>query len=243
MAKVRHLSRAPITEALIDIRVTLPKEARTMEYLAKLDTRFEESYPERKVISLVQYKVNPSSPETEEKISTQLGFRYENANGTQVIQAALGGFTFSRLPPYEDWKKLRAEAKTTWDIYSDHVRPETITRVAARFINKLVLPGPVLDFDHYLRYVPEVPEVLPQTIGSFLSRIMVSDPQGELTAIITQSFQPAPAEISVTLDIDVFKERAFADAREAWDVIDRLRDFKNLIFFDCITEKTATLLT
>ena len=44
----------------------------------------------------------------------------------------------------------------------------------------------------------------------------------------------------MVLDIDVFKEKAF-DGQEAWDVLDRLRDFKNQIFFDSITEKTAKL--
>lgn len=240
-AKARHLSRAPITEALIDIRVTLPKEARTLEHLAALDSKFCKLYPEKKTISVVQYKIQPDHPETEEKKSTQLGFRYTNADSTQVIQAAVNGFTFSRLRPYEDWERLKAEAERTWTIYSDHVRQETITRVATRYINKLVLPGPALDFDHYLRYVPKVPKVLPQALGAFLSQIVVTDSQGELNAIITQSFQPSPAEISVVLDIDVFRERVFTDMSEAWSVIERLRAFKNQIFFDCVTEKTARL--
>lgn len=240
-AKQRHLSRAPITEALIDIRVTLPKEARTMEHLAGLDAQFRDLYPERKEIKEVQFKVNIDHAEGDEKTSTQLGFRYTNTEGTQVIQAAINGFTFSRLPPYEDWAKLKEEAERTWRIYSDHVQPETITRVATRYINKLVLPGPALDFDDYLRYVPKVPKVLPQVIGPFLSRIVAGDSQQELTVIITQSFQPSPTEISVILDIDAYRIKVFTDEHEAWNVIDRLRDFKNRIFFDSITEKTAKL--
>lgn len=241
-AKQRHLSRAPITEALIDIRVTLPKEARTMEHLAGLDSQFRDLYPQRKEIKEVQFKVDLDHVGHDEKTSTQLGFRYTNTGDTQVIQAGINGFTFSRLPPYEDWERLKEEAERTWRIYSDHVRPETITRVAARYINKLVLPGPTLDFDGYLRYVPKVPKVLPQVIGAFFSRIVVGDLEQRFTAIITQSFQPSPTEISVILDIDVYRIKVFTDEHEAWAVIDELRAFKNRIFFDCITEKAAKLL-
>jgi uncharacterized protein (TIGR04255 family) len=241
MAKLQHLARAPISEALIDIRVTLPKRTRQIEYLAGLDEQFRRQYPEKKTIHELQYKVELGSPETEEKTSTQLGFRYTNSDNTQVIQATLNGFTFSRLPPYQDWPKLREGAMRTWDIYSGHVQPESITRVAARYINKLTFPGPLIDFDHYLRYCPVVPKALPQILGAFFTRIVVPDQKHESTAIITQMFQPSPTEITVVLDIDVFREKVFTDAQEAWSVLDRLRDFKNLIFFDSITEKAAKL--
>jgi uncharacterized protein (TIGR04255 family) len=45
----------------------------------------------------------------------------------------------------------------------------------------------------------------------------------------------------VILDIDVFRAKIFADEGEAWGVIDTLREVKNLIFFDSITEKTVNL--
>jgi uncharacterized protein (TIGR04255 family) len=242
-AKPRHLSRAPITEALIDIRVTLPKETRTLEHLAALDAQFGGLYPDRKSIKEFQYKVQFDRPELDEKTATQLGFRYTNTESTQVIQATINGFTFSRLPPYEDWERLKEEAKRTWAIYSDHIRPETITRVAVRYINRLGLPGPLVELDQYLRYVAKVPKVLPQVLGAYFSRIVVPDRQGQRMAIITQSSPPNPAEVSPILDIDVFMERLFSDEDEVWGAIDRLRDFKNQIFFDCITEKTAKLFT
>ena len=242
-ATPRHLSRAPITEAVIDIRLTLPKEARTLAYLAGLDKEFGGLYTDRKDIKEFQYKVQFDHPELDEKTSTQLGFRYTNTDNTQVIQATINGFTFSRLHPYEDWERLKQEAKRTWAIYSDHVRPETITRVAVRYINRLVLPGSIVDLDQYLRYVAKVPKVLPQVLGGYFSRIVVPDQQGQRTAIITQLSPPNPAEVASILDIDVFIERLFSDDNEVWGTIDQLREFKNRIFFDCITEKTAKLFT
>lgn len=241
MAKQQHLSKAPITEALIDMRVTLPTQTRDIKHLTGLDEKFLNQYPDKKTIQEFQYKVELGLSHAEEASSNPIGFRYTSADSTQVIQATLSGLTFSRLPPYQDWSKLREEANRVWSIYSDHVRPENITRVAARYINKLTLPGPHIDFDQYLNYVPIVPKALPQVLTGFFSRIVVPDEKAQCTAIITQFFQPSPSEVAVVLDIDVFREKVFADDQEAWETIGHLRDFKNLIFFDNITEETVKL--
>lgn len=243
MAKQRHLSKAPITEALFDFRATLPPETRRIEHLAALGETYKDQYPEKKDIHEFAYKVEFGAPHKDEKKSKQLGFRFANADNTQVIQATLGGLTFSRLHPYQEWSKLRDEATRAWQGYAEHVRPENITRLAVRYINKLSLPGPHVDFDDYLNYTPVVPKALPQSLGGFFSRIIVPDSKGECTAIITQQFQPGekPSEIAVMLDIDAFRERVFTDEREMWETFEALRNFKNLIFFDSITEKCAKL--
>ena len=244
MAKQRHLSKAPITEALFDFRATLPPETRRIEHLAALGETYKDQYPEKKDIHEFAYKVEFGTPHKDEKSSKHLGFRYANPDNTQVIQTTLGGLTFSRLHPYQKWPKLRDEAKRAWQGYAEHVRPENITRLAVRYINKLSLPGPHVDFDDYLNYTPVVPKALPQSLGGFFSRIIVPDSKGECTAIITQQFQPGekPSEIAVMLDIDAFREKVFTDEREIWETFEVLRNFKNLIFFDSITEKCAKLL-
>ena len=88
-----------------------------------------------------------------------------------------------------------------------------------------------------------IPKALPQVLGSFLTRIVVPDERNQITAIITQIFQPGANKqaIPVVLDIDVFKEKLFENENDAWDTIDNLREFKNLAFFDSITEKTTEL--
>ena len=83
-----------------------------MEHLAGVDEQLGEMYPDKKTMNLLQYKWHLANQgSTEEKSSTQLGFRYTNADRKQVIQAGINGFTFSRLRPYEDWMSLRREAE------------------------------------------------------------------------------------------------------------------------------------
>jgi uncharacterized protein (TIGR04255 family) len=244
MAKQQHLSKAPITEALIDIRATLPNQNRDMRHLAALADQFRSDYPEKKTIHEFQYKVKFGAQPTEQKTTKQeLGYRLASRDNTQVIQAAVGGLTFSRLPPYQEWAQLRDEAKRVWKIYAEDVRPENITRVATRYINKLELPGPHVDFDHYLNYVPRVPSALPQLLGGFFSRVVVPDPKSDCTAIMTQMFQPSQkeSEIVVILDIDVFRERLITEEADVWSTLESLRNLKNLLFFDSITEECVRL--
>ena len=119
--------------------------------------------------------------------------------------------------------------------------PEAITRVALRYINNLNIPMPVIDFADYLAAPPVLPEGLPQGVNSFLIRLNVHVPELEANAIITQALEPMPVEMSklpVILDIDVIKERtAGIEEREAWNLLEKMRNFKNQIFFGFITEK------
>lgn len=242
MANQQHLSKAPIEEALIDIRVTLPKHTRELEHLAALEQKFRDEYPDKKSMMELRYRVNFGHQETDEKTSNQVGFRYTNADNTQVIQASLNGFTFSRLPPYQDWTQLWEEAQRAWNIYSAHVLPENISRVATRYINKFKFPpNTPVELDEYLHYMPVVPKVLPQIVNGFISQIVVPYETAQCVAVISQQLQLGPSERSVILDIDVFREKFFADEEEAWKAIATLRDVKNLIFFDSITRKTVTL--
>jgi uncharacterized protein (TIGR04255 family) len=43
------------------------------------------------------------------------------------------------------------------------------------------------------------------------------------------------------LDIDVFKQRDVIGEEDAWQTLEALRDFKNKIFFESITEKAKEL--
>lgn len=75
-------------------------------------------------------------------------------------------------------------------------------------------------------------------------QIVIQNPEMQATAIITQTMEK-PAEnrrLPLILDIDVFKETVYVDNKEEiWNDFEKLRIFKNEIFFNSITEKTKEL--
>lgn len=236
------LKNAPITEALIDIRVKLP----TTIDVKTLDLFFEKiknQYPKRQEhrISELSLELKPDTDPVKASKSRVNGYRYISADQKQIVQARLDGFTMSRLYPYTEWKDLRDEAKRLWQFYKDIVKPDAITRVALRYINNLNIPLPVYDFAEYLAAPPIVPEGLPQGISSFLTRVILPEPAIGANAIITQALeavQPVQTHLPVILDIDVFRlSSGGIDENDAWNTIEQLRHFKNKIFDKSITPK------
>lgn len=119
--------------------------------------------------------------------------------------------------------------------------------MAVRFINLLPLPVPFDDFSEYLTAAPNVPPNLPQGLSAFLQRVVIVDPAQNRKAIVTQALEESEISVQtgtvgIFLDIDTFRvARVDSPNPEVWAVLDQLRDFKNAIFFDHITEKTAEL--
>lgn len=244
MAKYTHLENAPITEALIDIRVKM-REDLTVEQLESIYNSISGQYPDKKVRHKWEGKFEFKKGELPVSLGTETidGYIFTSTDQKQIFQARLDGFTFSRLKPYETWERLRDEAYRLWQKYREVVSPE-ITRVALRYINKMEFPLPIKDFSDYLTAAPIVPEGLPQGVSSFLTRVVIHEPSIDAAAIITQALEQVvnPNLVPLILDIDVFKQKSEGiSEKDAWDTLEKLRHFKNKIFFESITEKAKEI--
>jgi uncharacterized protein (TIGR04255 family) len=239
------LSKAPITEALIDIRVKVRDDLKIEQLFHSIYKFVSKEYPNKKARhkwegSLEFKKGKPPTSSASEIID---GYIFISGDDRQIFQARLNGFTFNRLKPYETWENLRDEARRLWHKYKEVTSPE-ITRVAVRYINRMEFPLPIKDFSDYLTAAPIVPAVLPQGVNSFLTRIVIHEPEIDAAGIITQALEQIvnPNILPIILDIDVFKQKSEGmSEEEAWQILERLRHFKNKIFFESITEKAKEL--
>jgi uncharacterized protein (TIGR04255 family) len=248
MAKLRtHLPHAPVTEAVIDFRVVANKNL-TVAAFEPLVERLAPDYLKKGPIFelMASFAVDPKGERSSDFASQEIGIRMHSADERYVAQFQLAGFSLSRLEPYETWDKLLAEARRLWELYVDTVGPDKVVRVATRFINNLRLPmQPGEDFGIYLTKPPQVPEGLPQGLSSFLQRILLHDQKADIRATLTQALQSLPVgdlpeHIPVILDIDVYRVTEFGtDGRELWECLEHLRAFKNLAFYESLTEKAV----
>lgn len=246
MAEYSLLRNAPITEALIDIRIK-PRDDFSVEHLQLLHDAISGQYPDKKERHRVEHKFEMKKGEPTPKVlhsSDKIdGYIFTSLDHKQVFQARIDGFTFNRLKPYEKWETFRDEAVRLWRIYKDLVSPKII-RVALRYTNKFDIPLPIKDFNEYLVSAPIVPEELPQGVSSFLTRVVIHNPGINAAAIITQAFEQIvdPKFLPIILDIDISKQESEEMSEgDAWDTLEELRDFKNKIFFASITEKAKEL--
>lgn len=247
MAKQRHLKNAPITEAMIDIRVKLPKGFQAREF-SGLRERLSEGYPkvnERHVLR-GHHEIKDGHPIAHpiEDLGVQ-GYFFKNSDETNIVQFRIDGFTFNRLKPYTKWEDILKKAQELWPLYYEITTPEAITRLAVRYINHLRIPIPFDDFSEYLTAPPNIPEELPQAVISFLNRVTIYDSTNDIAANITQSLENIPQSnnfIILILDIDVFKQKDFLlDNQKIWDTFEMLHEMKNSIFFNSLTEKAVRL--
>ena len=249
MARQRHLSKAPITEAVVDIRAALPKDS-DVTSLNKLQPRFAERFSKVEAIKNIsakfEYDGKSQLLKSETIDSGIIGTKFTSTDSTKVLQFRNDGFTFSKLKPYEEWSRLRDEASELWREYMSIAKPESVSRVALRFINHLNIPftSDKLDFDDYFISAAKVPPELPQGIVSFFHRVVVPEPSIGAVAVIHQALEAVidPRNAPVILDIDVYIQRDFEPSSDKiWEALEQLHLFKNNIFFSYITERTAEL--
>lgn len=251
MARHRYLRNAPVTEAVIDLRVrqSIPSNELDIECLSYLPTQLKEQYsriqPVRVRATMFGFGLRDGQPKVEQPQHLEIyAYRFESEDGKQIAIFKRDGFGFNRLRPYTKWSEVSAEARKLWEVYLERVKPEYVTRVAVRYINHLEIPLPVSDFKDYLTAPPHIPKTAPQSVSSFLTRVVVHDQQRQLYANITQAMERStkPDYIVIIVDIDAYKIGEFEPKTdEIWAILNQLRDLKNTIFFGSIKERTARL--
>jgi uncharacterized protein (TIGR04255 family) len=244
MAQERHLSRAPITEAVIDLRCKLGPE---FDLAAFHELQRSVDYGEPKQMKLFAVTMRQEAGKDLESRQLNhglIGWKFTSADRKQVVQFRKDGFTFSRLAPYTHWEDVFEEASRLFSLYTAAARPEEISRPAVRYINRLPLPeSEVGDFSPYLTAPPPCPPGPSGFLHGFLTRVQLHDPTTEISATITQSLQAGgtePGIVPVILDLDIYDRRTYpANAGGVLPRFDALRKAKNGYFFSSITEKTA----
>ena len=249
MTSPLHFSNAPITEAVLDLRVQL-KEGAVFEDLIQFAEAVAERYPEKRIRTSLEAKIHYDKETLDlktEGTSSKDGYLMSSSDGRQVVQARLDGFTFSRLKPYQDWPTMRDEARALWTTYLEVAEPKVVNRIALRYINRVEIPlsGPPVDFKDYFLTAPEIASGISQVLQNFFMRLVVSDKNGRGTAIITETVDDTFEDRSMyplIFDIDVFQLGSFQpDSEHIWRVFEQLRDLKNEIFTRTFTDKAKDL--
>lgn len=172
-----------------------------------------------------------------------IGLRVENDPVTTVVQFRVDGISFSQVGKYDEWARFRDRAMEPARSYLAMAGIDRVKRIALRYINVIRFPESRVSLEEYLPASPIIPPGLPQTIAGFFQRVVLPIPEDGLTAVITQALgdppQPTP---SVILDIDVFAEVTLPPSDPSWPkTFEKIREWKNRIFFEFINEKTVTL--
>lgn len=230
-----YLTKAPIVEGLIDLRVARSAGV-TLARLKAAAEELAEEFPSRQERRQWTGQIN-LSPTEATKISTHVdepdGIILTSADEKWVVQFQLDGLTVSRLHPYPSWAALITRAALLWDVYRRAAEPAKIVRVGSRFINSIPLP-PNEPFERTFSTTFTLSSSLPQAIAGFFLRIVIPFDSEQSTAIMTQTLPEGSNDC--IFDLDAFEERSGGfTISEAWEKLEVLRGLKNRMFFGSLT--------
>lgn len=244
--------KAPIVEAILDLRVEPRPEASAVEFAAAFSD-LQAEYPQRQEMGAdtsLQITLGPGLPLLAAAGPVLGGFRYVSADGKRIFQARREAFVFSLLPPYENWEAFIGDAWRLWERYRQAGCPRKIVRAALRYVNRFNFEAEKVTLNDYFTIVPQTPPegVLPSLLlSNFLVQLVLPQPDIEAAAVL--NFQQVPPSrtgiVSVVLDIDLFREPlAWSpdDDTGVRSALDQLRERKNALFNACLTEEAKELI-
>jgi len=233
-----HLSRAPIVEAAMDIRVvpSVPWDENNLQ--TQLKQRLAD-YPKIEQLREARYQVNPAkgvTPTVED--FGCVGLKLHAADSPYIAQFNKVSFVFSRLKPYEDWVRFHEEAFRLWTIYNDLLRPTEVRRIGLRFINRIAIQQSKVELSDYYKNPPAPLKDLDWPLGGYLHHDVIQVPGTSYSVNLIKTVQNVAGEIGLILDIDVFSQNHFQYDEAAIRLeLNQMRWVKNKIFFNSLTTK------
>lgn len=242
-----HYPNAPITEAIIDLRVRLVEGFDRAHLQQVGDGEKKAAYPSQEEIveAVGQMAVGPGVGSASVQ-QTPIGWKFISEDRKQILQSRVNGFTFSRLAPYDRWEPFRDEAKQLWGVYRAKLNPDAVIRLAVRYINRIDIPGDSVDLKHYFRTSPEIAPELPQQLEGYFMQLQLPFRGISGHCVVNQTIVPPAREgvVSVVVDIDVFRAHDLPQDEEGiWSFFETLHEEKNRVFEACITDSTRRLFS
>lgn len=242
MAKPRHLARAPIIEAVLDIGVA-PRQSGDFTALQKAFESLDFGYKQQSFVvsGTLGFVINPEAEVQQSGQAAKIGLRLQSQDEKYVALVRTNGFSLSRLAPYENWDALQSEARKIWEIYVKRWTPDKVVRLATRYINNLRLPLAIgQSFSNFINTLTELPPEVPQSLGQFVQQFQCLDPssRSQVRLSLAWNGQVDNGRIPVILDIDVSTMQQFDPADAAmWSQFRSLRELKNRCFFGTLQEE------
>jgi len=234
--------RPPITEAIIELRPAEPLDSRL---ITKAEAKFRKSYPLSQNFNSVGWLINPMT-QSAEMHQQSVGHRLCTNDQTDMLTITTTSFSVARLAPYPGWEIFRKRAENDWHQWKSIVGSHQLSRIGIRYINRIdipVEPTEKIDLDKYLKCYPELPDDSFKSLKHYAMQLVLPL-ENDCQAIINTASVPAPLlnHASFLLDFDISREINLPQRDdEIWDLIDKIREHKNYIFEQCITDKTRAL--
>jgi uncharacterized protein (TIGR04255 family) len=234
--------RPPLVEALVDIQVICQPEFDIACLLDLLSAEDAMKFSTAEPLAEITFSYSGGSEGRASADQRVIGYRYFSIDRSRALQLRKNGFAFSQLRPYPatGWAEWSIEAKRLWRTYLQHTQPVRVSRLAVRYINRVVVAATASSAKQYFSAFPHLPDTFGEMNG-FLMQAEISPVSAPTSRLkITQATienSDAPEATTFLLDLDAYRTESLApDSDEIWRILDQLHEiitpsFEQLVSF------------
>lgn len=238
------LGKAPIILAILQIQYRLKNFVNNQTFSDIKPIR--EKYPIVNQSNSAQIEFNPNNVKTPVALKsfTNDGYSFSSKDGLKSLSISNNAFTFQLAAPYTKWSDFFKEAIEGWILCGLEDNVEIVLSQSIRYVNtfEITVEKNIIEpseyFNSYLVVNPKYPDY---TRYLFQYSIPL-DAEGVIAHIGTEIRESTTNVFPFVFDIDVIclksQEYNIAKVKEMFE---KLREYKNSIFFSTLKEKTINL--
>ena len=236
-------ARAPITEAVIELRFAAEFQQATVEAAGR---RLRDDYSYLDQENIIQFKLDAGAQRAE-PLTSWLGVRLSSFDRTDSVFFRQNTFMCSRLAPYVGWDDFFKRTVRAWEVWRKSAGHTALSRIGVRFINRIDVPmqsGDLVRIEDYLNVFPKSPDDLGAPLSGYTMQVVRPLDVDDCGLVLNTATVTSPliGFASFALDLDVFREAKLPQRDDAlWELLTRMRAHKNRIFESCITNKARAL--
>lgn len=160
------------------------------------------------------------------------------------VQISSGKISVHRQPPYGSWRDFGPLVGRVIKTAANVMGQQKTERLGLRYINRVTLPGEIVDLEEYFDFRPNPGDRLPKVLGRF--HLLVEFPFAEARDLcrvqLSTALAEQPSHSAFLLDLDYFNLRQGAvdlTGAPAWieEAHTRIED----AFEGCITDRSRVL--
>lgn len=239
----RRYSKPPVTEAVIQV---LLAPALTIEEVRSASQSLSHNYPgeqEYRLIDLAEI-----APNTTLQLKDGLvQFRRATDDQQEVVIINPDFLLVSALAPYRGWEHLQRRFDRDWESMRKSFGYRRLTRISMRYINRIDVPTSSMPEEAPEKTFIRAWMDKPASIGAcsqyaLQGRFLARLPGCEISLNVAMQDSPVPEHVGFTLDIDLLRVRDVPQRPDAvLDLLEQMRQEKNRIFEDLITDEARKL--
>ncbi|MEZ4858535.1 MAG: TIGR04255 family protein [Flavobacteriaceae bacterium] len=238
-----NYSNAPIILAMIQFRFNEITDF-NKEQIKLIAEKIKKKYPiinERFIQGIIvdDNKKQTSVSLDERKLDA---IQVMSENRKEYFTIANNKFTFQSHEKYSDWNSFTEFVKVFWGLFSDYYKIDEMNGISLRYVNKFKLPLSTKDITKYFNTYLQDNENT-HTIREFQFKYNSFDEVNGYNVIIGHALErPIEDYLPYIYDIDVISLQNIQNNKDVWSKFNEIRNKKNHIFNNGITEEAKKLI-